>query len=191
MNLFPSIPGWDGIHPVMVQLTIGFFCVAPVLLIAALFSRRAWQTWVSATLLVMTLGVITSWLAVASGHAAGQLVDKTPLVQREVATHEALGIQARNLFTLFTVAFALLVFLPKWIRRELPAAWRVTAYAAFLVVGFAASLVMGRAASQGGRLVHELGLRAMVVRAEPAAPATGETATEPKHETTAPPPAAP
>lgn len=191
MNAFPSIPGWDGIHPVAVQFAVVLFCLTPVLLLASLLSRKAWETWARAALLVMALGAVASWLAVASGHSAAQLVDKTAALQREISAHEALGVQTRNLFTLFTLVFGLLVFLPVWLRRKLPNAMRYALYASFLVVGLAATLVVARAASLGGRLVHESGVRAMVVRAEPAAEPNA-AAPEPQHKTpSAPPPAAP
>ena len=193
MNALPAIPGWDGIHPLMVQFTVVLFSLTPVLLVASLLSRKAWDTWARATLLVMALGVVASWLAVASGHAAAQLVDKTAQLQGAIGAHEALGVQTRNVFTLFTVAFALLVFLPSWLKRTLPGPARYALYASFLVVGCAAGLVMARAASLGGRLVHESGVRAMVVRAEPVPAADANApAPEPTHQTsTTPPPAAP
>ena len=191
MNAFPSIPGWDGIHPVAVQFAVVLFCLTPVLLVASMLSRKTWETWARATLLVMALGAVASWLAVASGHAAAQLVDKTAALQQQISAHEALGVQTRNLFTLFTVLFGLLVFLPGWLHRKLPNAARLALYASFLVVGFAAALVMGRAASLGGRLVHESGVRAMVVRAEPVT-APNAAAPEPRHQSpSAPPPAVP
>lgn len=190
MSTFPSIPGWDGIHPVMVQFTVVLFCLAPVLLVVSLFSRRAWQTWAGAALLVMALGTLASWLAVASGHAAGQLVDKTPLLQREVALHEALGVQTRNVFTLFTVAFGLAFYLPRWLKKTLPTPARIALYCAVLVAGFLLALPMTRAASQGGRLVHEYGVRAMVVRAQPVAAQEPVEPTRAKPQTP-PPPAAP
>ena len=184
-----SIPGWDGIHPVMVQFTVVLFCLAPVLIVASLVFRRTWQTWAAAALLVMALGTLASWLAVASGHAAGQLVDKTPILQREIAAHEALGLATRNVFTLFTVAFALLFFLPRAFKKTLPDAARIAAYSALLVLGFVLSFTMARAASQGGRLVHEFGVRAMVVRGQPVA---ATESSEPTHaRPPAPPPPAP
>lgn len=191
MNALPAIPGWDGIHPLMVQFTVVLFSITPVLLVASLLSRKAWDTWAKATLLVMTLGMIASWLAVASGHAAAQLVDKSVLLQRQIGAHEALGVQTRNVFTLLTLAFGLLVFLPGWLKRTLPSPARYALYASFLVVGCAAGLVMGHAASLGGRLVHESGVRAMVVSAEPAPAGANTPAPEPEHKApvTPPPPA--
>jgi uncharacterized membrane protein len=169
----PSIPGWDGIHPAMVQFSIVLLWVAPLLLLVSLFSRRVWRTWAGASLLVMALGSLAAWLAVASGHAAGQLVDKTPALGQAIARHEVLGVQTRNLFTLFTVVFALLMLLPAIIRRALPAALRITVYALFLVVYLGGTLWIANTASQGGRLVHELGVRAMVARAEQSASRDG------------------
>jgi len=146
----------------MVQYSIVLLWIAPVYLLVSLFSRRAWRTWAGAALLAMVLGSFAAWLAVASGHAAGQLVDKTPMLERAIARHEALGIQTRNLFTLFTMVFALLMALPAAFRRPLPSAVRIGLYAAFFVVYVGCTLLIANTASQGGRLVHEMGVRAIV-----------------------------
>jgi len=164
---FPSIPGWDGIHPLMVQFAIVLLTVAPVFLVVSLFSRKAWRTWAGAALLVMGLGTLAAWLAVGSGHAAGQLVDKAGAVAPALAGHEALGILTRNLFTWLTLAMAALVFLPMMIKRPLPGPARIGAFAAFLVVYLGSTFVIANTADRGGRLVHELGVRAMLASAEP------------------------
>lgn len=171
--MFPSFPDWDGIHPAMVQFAIVSPWVGALLLLVSLFARQTWRTWAGASLLVMTLGVVASWLAVASGHAAGQLVDKTPAVSQAIARHEALGLQARNLFTLLAVAFAALMLLPTIIHRVFPTAARISVYALFLLVYFGGIVLVASTASQGGRLVHEMGVRAMV---EPAATVAESTA---------------
>jgi uncharacterized membrane protein len=162
MNTFPSIPGWDGIHPAMVHFPIALFLVAPILLLVSLLARQAWRTWAGAALVVMVLGTIAAWLTVASGHAAGQIVDKTQDLAREIGRHEALGVTTRNLFTVLTGVFAALMLLPAVLRRSLPLAARVSLHLVFLVVYSGGTLVLANAASQGGRLVHALGVRAMI-----------------------------
>ncbi len=162
MSTFPSFPGWDGIHPAMVHFPIALLLVTPVLLLVSLFSRQTWKTWAGAALVVMLLGTFAVWLAVASGHAAGQLVDKTQVLEREIGRHEALGVTTRNLFTILTGVFTVLMLLPVVLRRPLPLAARITLHAVFLVVYSGGTLVLANAASQGGRLVHALGVRAMV-----------------------------
>ncbi len=178
MTTFPSIPGWDGIHPAMVQFPIVLLFAAPLLLLVSLFSRREWRTWAGSALLLMALGSLAAWLAVASGHAAGQLVDKTPALERVIARHEALGALVRTLFTMLTLVFGVLVLLPAAIKKPVPAAARISLHTLFLMVYLACTLVIANAANRGGRLVHEFGIQAMVDRAgQQAAPVAEEEAT--------------
>jgi uncharacterized membrane protein len=185
MSTFSSIPGWDGIHPAMVQYAIVLLSVAPLLVLVSLFSRNAWRTWAGAALLLMGLGVLAAWLAVASGHAAGQLVDKTPDLSRAIARHEALGMRMRNVFTLFALLFGALLLLPAILRRAIAAPARIAIYALFLVVYLGATLLIADTAERGGQLTHALGVRAIVpVSNEPvatraAAPAIATSPTTP------------
>ena len=149
----------------MVHFPIALFLVAPILLLVSLFTRQAWRTWAGAALVLMALGTIAVWLTVASGHAAGQLVDKTQLLAREIGRHEALGVTTRNLFTILTVVFAALMLLPTVLHKSLPLAARIGVHLVFLVVYSGGMLVLGNTASQGGRLVHAFGVRAMIEQA--------------------------
>ena len=170
---FPSIPDWDGIHPAMVQFAVVLPWAAALLLLVSLFSRQAWRTWAGAALLVMTVGTLAAWLAVASGHAAGQLVDKTSTIQATIARHEVLGIMMRNLVTILTLVLAVIMVVPGIVSKSMPTAVRITVYALFLVVYLGGTFMIATTASQGGRLVHELGVRAMIGQQTPA---SGETA---------------
>lgn len=190
MTMFPSIPGWDGIHPAMVQFPIVLLFVAPLFMLISLFARQAWRAWAGSALILMVLGAIGVWLAVASGHAAGQLVDKTPALERAIADHEAFGVQMRTVFTVLTLVFAAFMLLPVMIKKPLSDVARMGLYALFLVVYLGFTLVIGNTASRGGRLVHELAVHAMVgqqtaaVVAEQAAPAVASprAAPEPPHQ---------
>lgn len=162
MMTFPSIPGWDGIHPALVQFPIVLLFVAPLFLFISLFARRAWRVWAGSALLLMVLGSFAAWLAVASGHAAGQLVDKTPALQQAIARHEAFGALTRTVFTALTLVFATLMVLSAAIKKPLPGAARISLHALFLVVYVGCTLAIANTASRGGQLVHELGVHAMV-----------------------------
>ena len=168
MRWFPSIPGWDGIHPAMVHFPIALLLVAPLLLFVSLFAKQAWRSWAGAALVVMALGTVAAWLAVGSGHAAGQLVDKTAVLQREIGRHEQLGVMTRNLFTLITLVFAGLVLaLPRIFKPSTSPAWRITIHAVFLVAYLACTGLLANTANQGGRLVHEFGVKAMITATGP------------------------
>lgn len=162
MNWYPVIPGWDGIHPAMVMFPVALLLATPLLVLASLFARGAWRAWAGAALLTMALGTLAAWFAVGSGHAAGQLVDKTGGMAASILRHEALGVMARNVFTGLTLVYLLLYLLPTWIRRPLPDVLRIVVHAVFLVAFVGATGFVARAADAGGRLVHQEGLQAFV-----------------------------
>jgi uncharacterized membrane protein len=160
----------------MVHFPIALLFAAPVLLLASLFAWKSWRAWAGASLVLMVLGSVALWLAAGSGHAAGQLVEKTIVLERAIGAHEALGVTTRNLFTIVTLLFAGLLLVPGIIRKPLPVAVRTSLHAAFLLAYLACTMVLANAASQGGRLVHESGVRAMVVPpSQPAATLASET----------------
>jgi len=176
MNWYPALPGWDGLHPAVVMFPVALLLVTPVLILVSLFSRGAWRSWAGAALVTMALGALAAWFAVGSGHAAGQLVDKTKPLATAILRHEALGVTVRNVFTLLTLLFAVLLLLPMWLKRPLPAPLRITAHAVFLALFVAATGWLAQAADAGGRLVPEQGRRAFVA----VAPAEETPATPPE-----------
>jgi uncharacterized membrane protein len=158
----------------MVMFPVALLLATPVLLLASLFARDAWRSWAGAALVTMLLGTLAAWLAVNSGHAAGQLVDKSKELESAIMRHEALGVTARNLFTGLTLLYAVLFLLSGRNARPVPAALRITVSALFLAVYVAATGALAQAADAGGRLVHQKGVRAFVEaqapRVQPAAP---------------------
>jgi len=178
MMPFPSIPGWDGIHPAMVHFPIALLLVAPLLLLVSLLSPRAWRTWAVAAWVVMAVGTLAAWLAVGSGHAAGQLVEKSQDLAVAIGRHEALGLATRNLFSVLTLLLAAILLLPAMIRKPLAPGLRISLHAVFLVLYLGGTVVLANAANQGGRLVHEQGVRSMVGEpvSQAAPPAAGPVA---------------
>lgn len=175
MFAFPTVPGWDGIHPAMVMFPVALLLAAPLLVLASFFAGGAWRTWAAAALFTMVLGTVAAWFAVSSGHAAGQLVDKTRELEAAILRHESLATSARNLFTLLTLVWAALVMLPAWLKRPLPQGLRIGVHVLFLA-GYVASVgTLARTADAGGRLVHQQGVHAMVeapmAKINPAPPA--------------------
>ncbi len=164
LTWYPAIPPWDGMHPAVVQFPLVLLLAAPLIALVGLFVRPAGRTLAWTALAVMGLGTIALWLAVGTGHAGGQLVERTPELQRLLSQHEALGTSARLLFTVLTLVYALLLVLPAWLRRgkPLPLLLQNGLAVVFLALYIACTGVLAQASNAGGHLVHQYGLRAMV-----------------------------
>jgi uncharacterized membrane protein len=165
----PPMPSWDGLHPLIIHFPVALLLVAPLFVVVGLAVRAHRRAFLVSALLLMVLGTTAAWVAVETGEAAGKLADRTPEVNAVLEHHETLAERTRLVFTVLTVVFAGLVLGAPLLRRREPAEAVTLALAAlFLAVYAAGALNLANTAHNGGRLVHELGVRALM----PVAPAT-------------------
>lgn len=162
----PPVPSWDGLHPLIVHFPVALLLVAPLLILLALVVRAHRRGLLLAALVLMAVGTATTWIAVETGEAAGKLADRTPEVNAVLEHHEELAESTRAIFTVLTLVFAGMVLGPVLLRREPGEVVTVALALLFLAVYGAGTLVLSNTAHNGGRLVHELGVRSMM----PAAP---------------------
>jgi hypothetical protein len=81
---------------------------------------------------------------------------------------DALGMLTRNVFTILTLVFAVLLLLPAMMKKPIPGAARISMYAVFLVIYLGCALAIVNTASHGGKLVHEFPMTLREIeRAEP------------------------
>lgn len=158
----PPIPSWYGLHPLVIHFPIALLLVAPVLVVVALLVRERTKPCTAAALLVMALGTAGSYLAGASGEAAGQVAIRTPEITRVIGEHEAMAQKVQLVFTILTLCYAALLFVPALRKREMSRGAALAANAAFLVVYLGACLLLAGTAHLGGRLVHEFGVLSMI-----------------------------
>ncbi len=165
--MLPPWPGWDGLHPLIIHFPIGLLMVAPLFVLLALLLPRRANTFSWSALVLLALGTTAVYVAISTGEAAGELADRTDRITAAIGRHEALAEWTKTVFTVLTLAYAALLLLPLRIRRlARPAVARVGNGAA-LVLLLGASLLLVNTAHQGGLLVHQLGVHAIV----PGAPA--------------------
>jgi uncharacterized membrane protein len=171
---FPPIPTWDGLHPLIIHFPVALLMVAPLLVVAALIWRDNRKGLLMAALLLMVLGTAATWVAVSSGEAAGRLAERSPEINAVLEHHEELGETARWVFTVLTGVFAVLLAAPRLLRQMPSPGAQTAVLAAFLVVWGGGTLVLVNTAHNGGRLVHEFGVRAMMAPAPLPSTASGD-----------------
>lgn len=171
MFTFPPIPSWDALHPLIIHFPIALLLVAPVLVLLGLLLPRQARGLLIAALVVMALGTIGTYFAVATGEAAGQLAERTPGVAAVLERHEDLAEITRAVFTALTVVFAAILFLPSILKKGLGRKTVTVVSLAFLLLYASGAILLANVAHQGGRLVHEYGVRAMITSGQGNAPA--------------------
>ncbi len=172
--MLPPIPSWDGLHPLIIHFPIALLLLAPLVLLAGLLLPRHERALAVSAFWLMLLGTVAAWFAVATGEAAGQLAERARNLLSVVERHAVLAHATRSLFTVLTVLFGALLFAPALLRRPLARRVTVSLDVVFLVLYAGGSLMLVQTADQGGRLVHEYGVRASVAAARaPAAELPG------------------
>lgn len=158
--MFTAIPSWDALHPMIVHFPIALLLVAPILVILGLLLPRQSKGLFISAVVLMALGTISTYLAVSTGEAAGEIAEKTAGLERVLETHEGLAETTRLIFTALTIIFAAIVFAPSLFKRSLTRNTSIALNVAFLLFYSAGGLVLVNVAHEGGRLVHEFGVRA-------------------------------
>lgn len=173
MFQLPPIPTWDGLHPLIIHFPIGLLLVAPVLiLIGAIIPPKHGRTMLYAALVLMVLGTVSVFIALETGEAAAELADRTPEINAVIQHHEQLAETTRLTFSILTAVFAVLLFVPKLLKREMSRGMHVLLPLAFLVFYMGGAVLLANTAHQGGLLVHRYGVQAIVAPDTTAPPAT-------------------
>lgn len=161
MFSLPPIPTWDGLHPLVTHFPVALLLVAPLFIVLGLARRASRSAFLKAALLLMFLGTIAIYVAVPTGEAAGRLAERSPQINQVLERHEELAEAARVLFTALTVIFAVIVFGPIVLKKDLEKRATLALHVAFLMLYGAGAAVLTNTAHQGGQLVHALGVHAL------------------------------
>lgn len=160
--MLPPLPSWDGLHPIIVHFPIALLLVAPILIILGIIFHKNGRTFMVSAFVLMLIGTIAAFIAVATGEAAGELAESMANVEAVLENHEELAETARNIFAALTVIFGVIVFIPMMFKKELGQKIMIPLSFAFLLFYGAGTIVLLNAAHEGGRLVHEFGVRAVM-----------------------------
>jgi uncharacterized membrane protein len=173
--MFPPIPSWDALHPLIVHFPIALLLVAPILVLLGMFLARYSAGLFIAALVVMAIGTVAIYFAVGTGEAAAEIAERMTRASAILENHEKMAETTRVIFTVLTVIFAAILFGPMVLKRRLGHRSSLVLNAAFLLLYSAGALVLINVAHQGGRLVHEFGVGAPVTATPTAEKTVSET----------------
>lgn len=163
MFQIPPIPSWDALHPLIIHFPIALLLVAPLFIIAALLvSAPKRQAFLISALVLMILGTASVYVALSTGEAAGKLAERTTQVNAVLERHEDLAEKTRLTFTVLTVILAGILTVPRLVKWEPSRAMSAIVLVVFLVLYGGAAQLLTNTAHNGGLLVHEFGVTAMV-----------------------------
>ena len=160
---FPPMQPWDALHPLVIHFPIALLMVAPIFILLGMFLKRSAREFALSALILMLLGTAGTYVAVETGEAGAKLVERTPEIDAVLERHEDMAEQTRLLFTILTVVYAGLLFVPIFLKKEIGVLWRLAIHGIFLLAYLVCLLSLANTAHLGGRLVHELGVRALIV----------------------------
>jgi uncharacterized membrane protein len=160
MNIFPPLPATDGLHPLIVHFPIALLLTAPIFIVlsGAWHSRR--REMIVSALILVALGTLFTVAATWSGEEGEHVAKGVAGAKSVLHDHEELGELTRNLFLGMTGVLAAAAVLVLRCGDRLSKRTGMVISAALLILYIAPALVLVNAAHQGGRLVHELGVRA-------------------------------
>lgn len=146
--------GWAGTHPLLVHLPVAWVVAAVVALAVAALTREARSLAALRTALaLLAASAAGSILAVISGRASAAAVALPVGAELVLARHEQLGMLLAGTVCLLALAVTVVVFQPRARRHR-----RLLVLLVLVGVGIVG--LTAATAHLGGRLVHELGVRA-------------------------------
>lgn len=162
----PPIPSWDALHPLIIHFPIALLLVAPIfIVVGAVLQPAKGRAYLIAAMILLLVGTAAIFVAVETGEAAGKLAERVPGMERVLETHESLAERTRAVFSVLSIIFVALLVAPRLLKKTDTRLTTTILPLAFLVLYGAGALLLVNTAHNGGRLVHEFGVRAMVASA--------------------------
>jgi uncharacterized membrane protein len=168
--MFPPIPAWEHAHPIIVHLPLGGLVAAPVLILLAMFAGKSRLPLAIAALVVLAIGMVGGLLATASGHAASDAVSIPARAVKVLERHEELAELCRNVLLAITLAYGAIVGVCAIMKDRFKRTYWIAAQALALGAVSGSLLLLANTGHEGGRLVHEFGVRAHIVGTPSQAP---------------------
>jgi uncharacterized membrane protein len=161
-SMFPPIPPWEGLHPLIIHFPIALLIVAPIPILLSLVLSKAREGLQIAALTLILLGAGGAWLARETGEAAeGLWEDRVSAETHEmIEEHAELGETTQVVFLILGGVYAVLLFGPRLAKKDLGDKLTVALHGVYVVIFAGCLLLVANTAHSGGVLVHQQGIRA-------------------------------
>jgi uncharacterized membrane protein len=154
-----QLPTSNAMHQVVVHVPTILLLTAPVLVVLSLgmpAARR--RPWLSSALTLMVLGTAAAILAVATGNAAGEVIEPSPAVRSGLVEHQALAETTTVVFALLTLGLAALLIAPRLFGHELESRLTTVLLTIYLILYSTGAIFLVHTALEGRRLARTLNL---------------------------------
>jgi uncharacterized membrane protein len=162
MAQLPMLPGWDGIHPLLIHFPLTLFFWGPVFVLFASFTNATIRrTFLISALTVMLLGITLIYVTFEAGQAAAVSVTRTEEVRTVLDRHLELAGLARSSLTAASLLFGLTFLMCTCLHLQPHELTGVLSLGS--IVFYALGLFwLINTAYHGERLVHEFGVGSTV-----------------------------
>ena len=162
MAQLPMIPGWDGIHPLLIHFPLSLFFLAPVfVLFASLTKARTRRTFFISALIVMLFGITSTYAAFEAGLTAAASVTEAGKLRTVIERHQELASLARSSLTAATLLFGLTLLICACFHLQLHELTGALPLGTILFYALGLFWLVNTA-YHGERLVHEFGMGSIV-----------------------------
>lgn len=157
----PAVPSWNALHPLIIHFPVALLLISPIfILIGAALRPDKSRPYLIAAMILLLVGTAGIFVAVETGEAAAELAQRVPRIEQVLETHESLAHKARVAFLVVSIVFAGVVAGPKMLKKEDTRLTTTILPIAFVLLYLPACFLLINTAHNGGRLVHEFGIRA-------------------------------
>ncbi len=157
---FIKLPGWEGLHPLLVHFPIGLLVILPLLLLLSIVIKEQNKCFTNASLIILIVGTIGAMLSVATGLAAMEVAKITEEAKEILNKHESLAAICRNLYMSLTVFYAIFVYYAN--KNIMKPSLKTALQIIFIVYSLLGIWFLINTGHYGARLVHEFGIHAII-----------------------------
>ena len=157
----PSLPPAQGLHPLVVHFPIALLLTAWLPMLIGLVDKRRRGGWLGAGVLMLLLGVLGAFVSTFTGETAASIVGPDSKAMEDLLhAHETTAELARNIFLAVLVLCIIMLLAVRAAKENHKRRFVIIALLLVGVPYIFGALAMINAAHEGGRLVHEFGVRA-------------------------------